>query len=492
MHDVFISYSRNDLAWLDEELMPALEAIGASYFRDDAEWQKFRGGGADGKGSGLMPGQNIADALEAALRASRVVLLVQSPDYFASDWCRHELALAEQLAAERAQTGGDFKLLYFLLAGERLDPTKAGRQVLYTDLRNVRERADNLAFALQEVARKEGLRLSLGRRSLQDLLTEPTVRAKIQALRDLHAAFRDAHTKMQAYKETHDAIQCAQDAWQALAAARDELAAQKRVFTQTMTDDLSEQCGHIRSCITAKVIAGERFAWSGQLDRAAAAAAELVKNAKNLELMNKTLESTYSFLFLSTAPIDLNNRIRNAFEKLPVESLRKAIEPLKALRENRWMPEPLAKLTELVTAFDELARLLAEIDDLVAVHDVLQQIDSVFSTALRVESTLSDIENIWPDIEAERQRFDPRVLAARESLQGLERAAEAVKEYLNQETKPDAPPTDEIMYFRRTLNQSFVRADTDLRTDTDLLNTQHQTIDTLLDRLATLASSPPS
>ena len=490
MNDVFISYARFDLAWVEDELMQALKETGATFFLDDAEWRKRR---EDVDANGLQPGQNMEDALAAALHASRVILLVQSPGYFSSKWCRWELELAEKLAAESAKAGGELKLIYFILSRHegRLDPTAAGERVLYVDLTNVRERADKLAYALERVSAKaKGLQLSLGRRSLQDLLAEPAVEAQVHALRDRHATFRDAHAKMQAYKEAHDAIQRAQDAWHALAAARDDLTAGKPVFTLKMAGDLSEKCSYIRSCIATPVLAAERFAWRGQLDRSIAAAAELLKNAKNLEVLNKTLESTRGFLFLSIAPAELNNRIRDASSSLPIASLREALAPLKALRQYRWQAAPLEKLTELAKAFDELEALLAEIADLVAVHDVLQNIDSVFSTALHVEAKLADIENIWPDIEAERQKFDARILATRESLQQLGIAAEAMNEYLKQVSKPDAPPKDEIGYFKSTLNQSFVRADTDLRQDTLLLEKQHETIDTLLDRLAGLA--PPS
>src|SRR4051794_35064786 len=122
--DVFISYSRQDLAWIEEELLPALEDLKVTLFVDDAAWRTWRG--AD-LATGLRPGDEMKVALQAALAGSRFVLLVQSPEYFPSQWCRWEIALAEDLA--RAQ---QLNLLYFVLRkgrGGRLDPTPEGANV---------------------------------------------------------------------------------------------------------------------------------------------------------------------------------------------------------------------------------------------------------------------------------------------------------------------------------------------------------------------------
>ena len=195
-----------------------------------------------------------------------MILLVHSPAYFVSKWCRWELELAEKLAAEPANSGGSLKLIYLILSRyyERLDLSDEGERLLFVDLTNVRERAEKLSFALQSVSPKaKELRFTLGRRSLQDLLAESEVKGQVNAFRECHKMFRDAHEKMQAFKESHDAIQCAQDAWHALAAARDDITAGKDVFTLKMASDLSEKCNYVRERIDNPVLAGEpcpRFA----------------------------------------------------------------------------------------------------------------------------------------------------------------------------------------------------------------------------------------
>src|SRR4051794_19283353 len=92
--DVFISYSRQDLGWIEEELLPALQDLKVSLFVDDAGWRTWRDPDLT---TGLRPGEEMKVALRAALASSRFVFLIQSPDYFASQWCRWEIALAEEL-----------------------------------------------------------------------------------------------------------------------------------------------------------------------------------------------------------------------------------------------------------------------------------------------------------------------------------------------------------------------------------------------------------
>jgi TIR domain-containing protein len=464
--------------------MQALKELGVTFFLDDAEWRKRK---EDVDASGLQPGEDLLKALDAALRSSRVILLVHSPAYFVSRWCRWELELAEKLAAEPANSGGSLKLIYLILSRcvGRLDLSDEGERLLSVDLTNVRERAEKLSFALQSVNPKaKELRCTLGGRSLQDLLVEPEVQGQVNLFRERHKMFREAHEKMQAFKESHDAIQCAQDAWHALATARDNITAGNSVVTLRMAGDLAEKCNYVRDCIDAPVLAGERFAWRSQLDRAITAAAEFLTQTENLEVLNQTLERTRGFLFLSIAPTDLNNRIRAASEELPIDLLAGAVQPLKRLGQYPWQPEPLAKLGELFGAFDQLAALLAEINDLVAVHDALQNIDALFSTALNVEAKLADIENIWPDIEAERKRIDPRLVAAHQTLQLLGTAADTMSDYLHEPPQADKTPKNELESFKYWLNQSFMRMDTDLRQDTLDLEKKHENIDALLGRLA--------
>lgn len=485
MNDVFISYARFDSLWVEEELLQALKDLDVTFFLDDAEWRKRR---EDVDANGLQPGEDVSKELAAALESSRVILLVQSPAYFASKWCRWELELAEKLAAESAKSGGGLKLIYLILSRHegRLDLSEQGERVLFVDLTNVRERAEKLSFALQRVSPKaQGLRCTLGRRSLQDLLRAPEMETKVETLTGQHREFATAHEKMQGFKEIHDTIQRAQDAWYALANVRDNLLPEGGARSQDTATDLLDKYRDILRAMESPALEDEKFFWKSQLDRSEQALAGLIDNINNLEVLNQALERTHGFLFLSTASADLNARLRSASRQMPLDGLRASMKPLRALAALPWQPGPLGEWNNLMAAFDDLERLLATIAELVTVHDSLQNIDSIFSAALRIEARLFDIENIWPEIEQESQRIrGGKPAAAKPWLRDLEKAADEVSKYLHRSPKPDAPPREEIEFFRSRLNQSFSCADTDLRNTSSRLQRSHLKLDDALDRLA--------
>jgi hypothetical protein len=85
-YDVFLSYSRSGHweTFVDEVFEPMLthwlgEELGRTpaIFKDRAR---------------LSIGQSWPDTLESALRSSRVMITLWSRQYFASEWCRHELS----------------------------------------------------------------------------------------------------------------------------------------------------------------------------------------------------------------------------------------------------------------------------------------------------------------------------------------------------------------------------------------------------------------
>lgn len=483
MHDLFISYARSDSEWIEEELLPALHEIEVSSFLDDAEWRRRREA-IDGEG--LLPGDDLEDALGAALQGSRAVALFLSPAYFASKNCRWELDRAETLARENAHAESRLKLIYFILArhDKRLDLSPAGERVLYVDLTDVRERAAKLAYGLQILSPKaRTLAPKLGPRSLQDLLEEPQVRKQVESLRLRHQEFRDAHSEMQAFKEVHDGIQRAQDSWLALAKARDEVTTGADTPTMEMAADLMDRCGDIRAAFDAPALPGDWSVWCGILDSGIEQLLKYLFEKASLEVLNQALEDTRSLLFLSTVPAELNAKIRIAAEKLPIERLREALAPLRALEKCPWQAVPLEKLTRLTSEFDALEKLLADIKDLVEVHDVLQHIDSFFSVAVNVEAKLVNIERIWPGIEAQRQKIKPR-LAAAAWLRPFGEAVESMNRSLHQDPKPEVLPRAQIERFMAQLNQSFSRVDIDLRNETSRLQKGHDKIDALLGQLS--------
>lgn len=80
--DVFVSYSHKDSKWVMGELVPRLRQAGLNVHVDD---------------EGFRAGKLAIDEMEHAVRASRKIILVLTPEYFGSDWCVLELKMAQTL-----------------------------------------------------------------------------------------------------------------------------------------------------------------------------------------------------------------------------------------------------------------------------------------------------------------------------------------------------------------------------------------------------------
>jgi len=80
--DVFVSYSHSDMDWVESVLLPRLEQHGFSVAVD---FRDFRAGAFS------------VEEMERAVLTCRRVLLVLTPRYVKSEWCRFENVLAQTL-----------------------------------------------------------------------------------------------------------------------------------------------------------------------------------------------------------------------------------------------------------------------------------------------------------------------------------------------------------------------------------------------------------
>ncbi|MCK4394533.1 toll/interleukin-1 receptor domain-containing protein [Candidatus Bipolaricaulota bacterium] len=113
-YDVFVSYSRRDQPFV-RKLVDRLLQSGVSVFYDEAD---------------IAVGQSLADSLNRAVQNAKYVLVVMSPDYFASQWGKLELALALQQEFESDRT----KVIPLLLRDCEIPPLL--RSKLYADFRD--------------------------------------------------------------------------------------------------------------------------------------------------------------------------------------------------------------------------------------------------------------------------------------------------------------------------------------------------------------------
>ncbi|MFC1530131.1 toll/interleukin-1 receptor domain-containing protein [Gemmatimonadota bacterium] len=112
--DVFVSYSRHDQPFV-RKLVDRLKASGISVFYDEAD---------------IAIGDSLAESLHRAVQNARYVLVVMSPDYFASQWGKQELELALQQEFESDRT----KVIPLLVRDCDIPPLL--RSKLYADFRD--------------------------------------------------------------------------------------------------------------------------------------------------------------------------------------------------------------------------------------------------------------------------------------------------------------------------------------------------------------------
>ena len=85
--DVFVAYAQQDLAWIQQELLPTLE--GRWGLKLCVHQRDF------------VPGEHIVDNIADSVRDSERMLMVFSPDFARSQWCQFELKYCQGVAMER-------------------------------------------------------------------------------------------------------------------------------------------------------------------------------------------------------------------------------------------------------------------------------------------------------------------------------------------------------------------------------------------------------
>ncbi|XP_076318108.1 toll-like receptor 4 [Tachypleus tridentatus] len=91
-YDAFVSYSASDSDWVFNSLVPKLENETANlklcvYDRD------------------FLAGRNISDCILDSIKNSRKVILVLSPNFIQSRWCRFETELAQHMLVDESRDG---------------------------------------------------------------------------------------------------------------------------------------------------------------------------------------------------------------------------------------------------------------------------------------------------------------------------------------------------------------------------------------------------
>ena len=102
-YDVFISYSQSDRPWVRDVLMKTLEENGKKVCVD------FRD---------FTPGVPITENIIEAIVESKVTILVLTPSFIESEWCKYESRHALGVSLETCQGRSAFTAYFCLQSGK--------------------------------------------------------------------------------------------------------------------------------------------------------------------------------------------------------------------------------------------------------------------------------------------------------------------------------------------------------------------------------------
>jgi hypothetical protein len=157
-YDVFLSHNRRDKPWV-RRLYGFLTAKGLRVFFDEES---------------IRPGQSVVTAIEAALEASRYVVLVLSPTSLSSRW----VALESQLAIQDDPDAGANRLIPVIVEKVNWSSVRSVVRTLNClDLTEPSSRVDRLGKLLTALGVG-----AIDRRELEPLLAEVDARPLLQPL----------------------------------------------------------------------------------------------------------------------------------------------------------------------------------------------------------------------------------------------------------------------------------------------------------------------
>jgi hypothetical protein len=192
-HDVFISYSHQDSAWVGGELVPSLTTAGLTVFIDTGE---------------ILIGEILRERLKQGVSHSRHTVIVLTPDWLKSEWCQYE----EQLASANDPLRRRRNVLPLLL--KPCSPGRGLDLLVYADFTIQGRRGaemERLIRSLQPRPASDGGRgnsaaVRGGLEALCKLMQRQSVRDAVIASRSQIAGALPQIEVLRGYKDLHDQL----------------------------------------------------------------------------------------------------------------------------------------------------------------------------------------------------------------------------------------------------------------------------------------------
>jgi len=462
-HDVFVSYSHLDGAWVAEVLVTKLRDGGLKVMLDESDF---------------VPGASSIENMSNAVKQSRRTLVVLTPEWVSSDWTHFEALLTTQL-----DPSGRERRLIPIMRKPCKPPDWVGyRSYLdFVDDARVEHQIARLIRALKETSAPAEVvkadAVNQGLRTLADLLREGPVRDSLIAFRVRFETVSDRIERLADYKYVHDQLHQLQfHCYEAI--LRDV----PRMTTDDVADDaLSFYAQTFEAILNAlrRLGAKETFArmpltWIATLEKAYGQLTDGLR-AADPAIVRKSAGAMDRVLAIYPPQID--TQLSAAANELELAELIAAVSTASdRARATGLEPARLQALEDALTAMMELDDNL---EALVRDHHRWQNADVELR---RVDSGLAsdtgELIDTWPDLKK-----------LSETATSEENWAKTLREEAQQVDAAIAGKDDRLMTkhfrrYRRSASNRFFEVDATLKLQCDELRNAGEPLAAIVETLA--------
>lgn len=389
LYDVFISYSHKDRSWVDEVLLPRLEAAGLKVCIDHRDFP-----------GGLRSMKNM----EQGVGRSRHVAAVLTPSWAASEWCQAEanLVLTKDPNNERRR--------FVPLMLVDCQPPEWIQLFSYRDFRDETGHDAQWPLLLRDLGASvehASTTAKKGLKALFELLTShPKVRLAVAGAQHSLTDVSQRITVLNAYKALHDRFQTLEDSYRMIA----EFASRPLPVdgkTPALTDqdwtrlswtepDFQSRIEELFECARQGPFADDpvQRLWMAKLEESRKQLRAAVENQRFEQLLQAT---TAIGDVLRKEPSRLNGSLIAAAKALRLSDLVEALNTIwTSLSKASLPPDQRERVSAFKVGIDGLATMRVSLESQITSHDLLQTIrDELYSIDARMFRTLSEFETVW-------------------------------------------------------------------------------------------------
>jgi TIR domain len=444
-HDVFVSYSHKDKAWVASVLVKALRDNGLRVLLDENDFE---------------PGQSSIENMTDAILKARRTVAVLTPNWVGSEWTRFE----GLVIAQDDPTGVRGRLLPILR--QKCDPPKwlAIRSWLdFADDTDVSRQLTRLIRTLgrplgdEQVVKAAPAEKAL--RTLPDLMREDG--AVREALLEYRVRIENIVGRIErviAFKSVHDHLHNIQlRCYDRIIADAPRMATDDTVADSldAYAYDLLTTVEELRKLDEDPIFTSSRLTWIKTLQRAyetlaaAVKARDTAKTRQAASLIDRVL---------AAEPARIDARLFESAEALGLEAVSDAVSFVVERGKSGGMDE--GKLAPLLEARDVLEQLDENLAMLVRSHNLWQEVDVVIR---RIDTNLTtdtfELTDSWPELRGNVETLSASAAEWAKRLREDERAVDAAIAAND--------PTAMLRAFRRFRQKAamrFFQLDRDLKT----------------------------